>query len=304
MPKSRLRWPAAYHLAIAPQGGALACLGRNVVVLDLAKRQRLWTVHPLSHPSSVDFAPDGRSLVVKATDGRIVILDASSGQLLFDHGKRTEGEGSNVCFSPDGSELIDGSWEGTLAVRQVLEPTIINEERHPGEMIGRLSHDRTRRLWLVEHTRKAGPGQNLRPPDYVSVREWPFRPETTRTHSLGMHIKSATLSPDGSRFCFIEEGVDRCLHVARSADGKIIATCALGTAGGAGSELAWSDDSQLIGSVQDGKFVFYRSANLAIVAAVAMSYPSHVLFVPGSCEVALGSWETSYMFELRELSLG
>ena len=81
----RLKWPAAYDLACSDDGRLLACLGRNVVVIDLAAGQRVSTNHPLPHPSGAAFAPDGDALAVKATNGRIVVINTRSGEVLHDH---------------------------------------------------------------------------------------------------------------------------------------------------------------------------------------------------------------------------
>jgi hypothetical protein len=169
-------------------------------------------------------------------------------------------------------------------------------------MINRLSHDRTRRLWLVQHSPKVRAGENLPPPSYVTVREWPFTPEGSVVHSLGMRIDEATLSPDGSRFCFIEVAPIRRLHVARASDSQIVATS--DPVDHRVLELTWSNNGRLIGSVQDQRYVFYHSTSLKTEAVLPMRYPSHLLFMPDDETVALGSWETSIVLNLRDVLAG
>jgi WD40 repeat protein len=269
-------------------------------VIDIAARQRVSTSHPLSHPSHVAFSPGGEALAVKATSGRIVVIDPRSGEVLHDHMNEKEGEGSGVCFSPDGNGLVDGSWKGALTIRRARDSAILSREQFPGEMISRVTHNQSRRTWLVEHSPTVRPGENRPPPGYLSLRQWPFSPETTRTFSFGMHIQSATLSPDGSRFCFIQKWDERRLHIAQASDGQVLTSSIPLEAGGTGSELAWSVDGRHVATVSDGVFLFFRAADLANVGRVACQYPSSMAFLPGGEEMVLGSWNTTTIVKLGD----
>lgn len=301
MKPPRLKWPAAYDLSCSADGRLLACLGRNVVVIDIAARQRVSTSHPLSHPSHVTFSPSGEALAVKATSGRIVVIDPRSGEVLNDHMNQKEGEGSGVCFSPDGSGLVDGSWNGALTIRRARGSAILSRELFPGEMITRVTHDQSRRTWLVEHSPTVRPGENMPPPDYLSLRLWPFSPETTRTFSFGAHIESSTLSPDGSRFCFIQKWDERRVHIAQASDGQVLTSSTPLEAGGTGSELAWSGDGRHVVTVSKGMFVFFRASDLAVVGRVSCQYPSATAFLPGGEKMVLGSWNTTTIVKLGDV---
>src|SRR5437870_2349322 len=134
-----MRFPKGYRVRFSDNGELLVCLGRNVVVIDTASRQRRSTSNPLSNPSDASFSPDGRTLAVKSTSGRIVVIDPRSGELLRDLRNQREGEGSGVLFSPHGDQLVDASWKGALTVRDAGDGTIVNREMFPGEMIPILS---------------------------------------------------------------------------------------------------------------------------------------------------------------------
>jgi WD40 repeat protein len=298
MKPPRLKWPVAYGLSCSPDGRLLACLGRNVVLIDIAARQRLWTSHPLSHPSYAAFSPCGETLAVKATSGRIVVVDLRSGEVLHDHTNQKEGEGSGICFSPDGSGLVDGSWDGVLTIRRARESAILGREHFPGEMITRVTHDQSRRTWLVEHSPTLRPGENMSPPDYLSLRQWPFSLETTRTFSFGMHIESSTLSPDGSRFCFIQKFDERRVHIAQTSDGRVLTSSIPLEAVGTGSELAWSGDGGHVATVSGRMFVLLRASDLAVVGRVPCRHPASMAFLPGGDEMVLGSWNTSTIVKL------
>jgi WD40 repeat protein len=258
----------------------------------------------LSHPSHAAISPNCAKLAVKATSGRIVVIDPRSGEVLYGHKNQKEGEGSGVRFSPDGDQLVDGSWDGALTIRSACDGTILNRELFPGDMITRVMHDRRRETWLIEHSPKVRPGQQSPAPDYLSLRRWPFAPNVAHTLSFDWHIESATLSPDGSRVCFIQKWDQRRLHIARSDDGQILASSAAIEAGGCGSHLAWSGDGRLIASSSEGAFVFYRTTDLAVIGRAPCQYPSSIAFIPSGDEVALGSWDTTALTKLSDVLAG
>ncbi len=304
MKPTRLKWPAAYNLSCSPDGRLLVCLGRNVVMIDLAARKRLWTRHPLSHPSNAALAPNGEALAVKATSGRIAVIDPFSGEILHDHNNHKEGEGGGVAFSPDGTWLVDGSWNGHLTVRHAVDGTIISRNHFAGEMITRVTHDQSRSTWLVEHSPIVRPGENMPPPDYVTIRQWPFSSQTTRTISYGLHIESATLSPDGSRFCYFHKSSERRVHIAQTSDGQILTSSIPLEQGGTGSELAWSTDGSYVAAVSKRMFVLFRSSDLAIVGQIPCQYPSSVAFLPNGEDIVLGSWNTTIITKLSDFMAG
>jgi hypothetical protein len=127
----------------------MGALGRNVVVLNLERRERVSTSHPFSHPSSATFSPNVNALAVKATSGHIVVLDPETGNLVSDHLNKGEGEGSNVACSRDGQYLVDGSWNGTFTVRELLTGRIIVRDEFPGQMLTRVTHDVEGRIWVI-----------------------------------------------------------------------------------------------------------------------------------------------------------
>jgi WD40 repeat protein len=298
-----VNYPSGYSVRFSDDGEMLVCLGRNVVVIDVAARQRLSTGHPFSHPSNACFSPDGGTLAVKSTSGRIVIIEPRSGEVLFDHRNQKDGEGGEVQFSPEGDMLVEGSWGGVLTVRQAMDATIQSREQFPGEMIRRVTHDEARLNWLFEHSRKFRPGETSRPRSHAVLRNWPFRPGDERKITFGFDVANTTLSPDGQSICVIEKPIAR-LHVARVADGAVVSSSEPFDHGGTGNEIAWSTDGRHIASVQARKFVFYRASDLAVEGEVVSQYPSSISFRAGAQEVALGSWNTSAIVPLSAVWRG
>ena len=76
-----VRLGRSYDVSVAPDEASVVSLGRNVVRWDVVRQRRLSSSHPLSHPSYLDWAVSGSSVIVKNTAGRSVILDPLSLQL-------------------------------------------------------------------------------------------------------------------------------------------------------------------------------------------------------------------------------
>ncbi len=161
----------------------------------------------------------------------------------------------------------------------------MNRKQFPGEMIGRISHDLHRRSWLMQHKKKARPGKAyIKGPDYeyLVLHRWPLFERKPKVFSFDCYLRSATISPDGAHICFIcrrrGEG-DSWMQVVRTSDSKIIASNAEVEIGGTGTELAWSTNSNLIGSVQKERFVFYRASDLAALGEIPCELPiQHTAF--------------------------
>ena len=125
MTRTKTRLAVGYDLATTDDGNTVACVGRRLNLFEVSSGNKVSTSHPFSHPSSAAFSPAGSLLAVKNTSGRIAVLYSATGEVVFDHKNQAEGEGSEVLFSPDGTELIDGSWKGVVTIRKTLGNTIV-----------------------------------------------------------------------------------------------------------------------------------------------------------------------------------
>jgi hypothetical protein len=279
----------------------MGAIGRNVVVVDLARRERISTSRPLSHPSSATFSASGDALAVKATNGHIVVLNPETSVIISDHRNKREGEGSNLACSADGEYLVDGSWDGAFTVRHMLTGQIIVRDEFRGQMIRRITHDEHRRTWVIEHQAKAQGGENMAPPGYVAVVEWPFSSlRGAKVVRFGCYVEAPTVSPDGKRLCFRDPHQNELL-VARLEDGEMLARAPLQT-GGAGNDLAWSTDGRVIGAVASEGFTFFRASDLAPLGFRPAQYPSRVLFHPNGTDVLLGTWQRSSVEQVSSVS--
>jgi WD40 repeat protein len=295
----------AYHGACSGNGTKIACDGRRVNVFDVASREKISSSFPFSYAGHPAFSPNASLLALKSTTGRIGVVDSATGGTLFDHKNQKEGEGCGVYFSPDGTELIDGSWKGLVTVRKALGSTIVKREDYPGEMIARISHDDRRHNWLFEHVRKLNGSQKQRDSDYLVLRNWPFTEGHSKTFDFDTYIRNATLSPDGSLICAgcDDKAGQRSVQIFRVSDGAIVATTCEPEFNGT-NDLTWSPDQQFIGLLQSKQFIFYRSSDLTVVARVPGRFLSSMCFLPNSNLVALGSWQTSILVAFDDVLAG
>ncbi|MBL8576290.1 MAG: WD40 repeat domain-containing protein [Mesorhizobium sp.] len=244
MKQARLNLPPASGFSCSDDGRLLAGIGRRVIVVDLAARRRLSSSLPFSHPCHTSFSPDGSKLAVKSTSGRIAIIDPVSGEIAHDFENDSDGEGCAVRFSPDGRELVDGSWCGDLIVRSTSGHAG-KRLSFPDGLITDVVHDLSRTVWLVLHQpRVVGDADEL-PPSYVTIWHWPFSGAPVRRINLKSVVDAICLSPDGNLMAFVEGFEESRAHIARVADGQIIASSELIGRRFLGSKLAWKQRRQL-----------------------------------------------------------
>ena len=306
MTSTRFRLPMSYETVCTADGRMFVCVGRRVNGFDLENCQRILSARPFPHASHSDFSPDNKELAVKYTNGRIVILDLATGDVMRDYKNQKEGEGSEAFFSPDGQELVDGSWNGLISIRKLSGPGV-STKQFPGEMIDRISHDSQKRSWLIQHRKKVQPGQQWPDYDYLVLHRWPLFERKQKVFSFDYYLQSATISPDGSRICLIcrrRGGGNWWMQVVRASDSKIIAINTEIKIDGTGSELAWSTDSNLVGSVQKRRFVFYRASDLVTLGELPCQYPSSICFLPKDDLVVLGTWNSSALVSISDVLMG
>ena len=292
-----------YVVRYSDDGSRLVCLGNRVIVFDAVTGEQIWSERVAPHPSSATFSADGSLLAVKTTSGRIVVANAKTGDTLHDHRNGREGEGSNLCLSPDGQEIIDGSWKGVLTVRPILGGKVRIRETFKADMLRGVSHDLERRTWLVEHAPKAVVRGQPRTAAsaYIFTRKWPFVKNRSRRLDLQADVNLSILSPDGTRICYLHPKGEHSLNIASVNDGAVIASTGPQPTNGYGRCITWSPDGRLIGCAIEGKFTFHRALDLSLLGQVEARFPSSIAFRPGTDEVALGTWNDTSIVRLRDV---
>ena len=105
-----VKFKTAHAIIFSPEENRVAFFGgRDVSVFSFPEFKPVFAVHPIAHPSDIDFSSDGRRLVVKSTSGRTIILDAQTGKTLRDFRNQKEGEGAAALFSMCGQYVVSVS---------------------------------------------------------------------------------------------------------------------------------------------------------------------------------------------------
>lgn len=284
---------ASYDVEFSPDGNHLATISGDVVLWDVVGRRKIWRAHPLSHPSHLCFSPSGEQIGTKSTNGHIVVLDSGTGNVLCDFRNSGDGEGSNLAFSPCGSYIVDGSYDGCLKVRRAQSGQVEYVREFPGEMIMAVHHSNQGRTWFLRHWVKRIGG--VCAPDYFSVWNWPF--ETFRIIQAERPIdwsRSSAIDASGELLAVVMGAPPRTLAIFRLADQSQVATTEVDIGGMSGA-LNWSQDGQFLGSVQDGKVVIYTRSGLSRELEYSLPYPGNVAFSPNGALIALGSAKCGFV---------
>lgn len=294
-----------YTACFAAGDSVLATLSKDVVVWDVAGRAKRYRVHPVSHPSHCDFNADGSRLAVKTTSGKIVTLHAKDGSdvRVIDDG--SEGEGANLMYSPCSTFIVDGSWEGSLSVRDASTGTTEFRRQIEGEMVTAVCTDATRQTWAIHHCRKS-PTESSRP-DYVSLWRWPFREPKVFEHRRRF-VRAFALSTDGSLIAMCAHVPKKGYHVTvHSVSGfESIASLWLDESALV-KEIRWSPDRKEFAIVRREGFLFYRYPELALVANFELKYASDLVYAHTGRSVALSGWECGLLLDreaIQPLSSG
>lgn len=288
----------SFSVAFSPDSQTLATLGRYIFIWDMQSRTKRIRAHPFAHPSWLSFSPSGEHLAVKSTSGQIVLLSVHDGAVIHDFCNSNDGEGSNLRFSACGAFIVDASWFGRIFVRNAASGKIEFTADFPGEMITSVHSDSKGKTWVFEHHPLATSDHLPPAACYFSIWRWPFGLGGYKVLPTRMpFVTDSALAPDATRLAVVHGAPPLELVVFNLIDGVRLASCSV-ICGGTGSAMAWSPESALLGSIQDGKAVLYRTRTLEKHLEFTLPYPSDIEFSPDGDCVAIGSWQSGLVLPL------
>ena len=274
---------ACYAAAIAPDGASAVCLGRNVVLWDTARTQRLASAHPLSHPSHVAFAPSGREIAVKNTSGECAVLDATSLEVVGRLGGTEFGEGSPLAFTDDGT-LIDGSWTGWLLARDVTTGEVLFREGLR-RMITELTSSPDRRVFVYSEALRGADGYDA---PVVRMRRWPFSAHEPVT-LCESRSRVGALAVEGDLLAAV---IDDELQIRSLIGGEVIARREVLPSGG--RAVVWWPDTDRLLVADDGRFMLL-DGSLEELWALDAEYSCDVAVSSDGTRALLACWDQSFM---------
>ncbi len=191
-------------------------------------------------------------------------------------------------YSPCSWFLVDGSWEGSLTVRDASTGKVEFQRQRENEMVKAVCTDAARRKWAIHHCHKH---PNTNKPDYVSVWKWPFdQPEVFEYASS--FICAFALSVDGRLLATCAQVHKKGYHltVHAASDFRIVAELWLDETSYV-KEVCWSPDGAELAVVRRDGFSFYRYPDLSLTTVFELKYAADVAYNGNGQLVALSGWE-------------
>lgn len=300
MRRRKLTLPTSYEFALALDGSLVAALGRGIAIADLRTGTRVGSWSRLKHPSSAAFNSDAGLLVVKNTSGEIAMLRTMDGVVLAR--SKPCGEGASIHFSACDDYVVDGSWSGSIRVRSAADLTIESTFKFPDEMIQAASTSADGKSWMFAHHPRESAFRGAAPPPYFSLWNWPLaRPQAMAPLGLEI-IRSATLSPCGTRiavagYCRPEESEQlRLLDLA----GNLL--CGATLPNYARSRVRFSPSGRLVGVAAGAGIHVFSASSLERRAEIAAEYPSDLAFIDDDANLLVGTWNSGRIVPLDAVS--
>lgn len=289
------KFKTAHEIAFSPDEGAIAYFGgRDVTALKLSTSEELFRVHPIAHPSHVDFSPDGRRLVVKSTSGRTIIVDATDGRLLKDFRNQKEGQGSSALFSACGQYVVSASWKGVLTVRDSATTELVFSHQ-PERMLSNLSAPHDRRFFVYSAVGLPPSDTEPTPPEVIYLHSWPLRGDNARELPRRWpFLCRLQISPSGRYLAVVYGAPPDTLEIYDIQTASVSARRAV-RCGGTPCVVGWSPDESVVALSGDHMCHLFDMPSLAVRCEFALRYACFVRFSNSGRYFASGSWSTSFV---------
>ncbi len=300
---SPLKIKISYCAQFGPDNKTCVVIGRNLVLWDIETRKKIWEVKPFTHLSNCSFSPNGELIAVKNTSGNIAIIDRFSGKINEEFNIKPKGEGSNIVFSSDGKQLIDGSWSGLLEIREVSTGIVCWQKQFSNEMVRRISHIND--LLITEHQPKTTELANYPENAYFLKWVWPINNSSPKRLLFDFpFLYFSSLNPSGNHLAVvsgIKGTIENQLSVIDIESSRVIWT--IPVVFGTGCNLCWSPNGEYLASVQKEGFDFYNGSDGTLAGQHQMEYPSGVAFSSDCSLIACCSWKEGLIIPFERVIL-
>lgn len=300
-PPKPKRIKSSFDVCFSPNGAFLASISRDVILWSCPGIQKLWRVHPLSHPSHSAFSPDSSLLAVKSTSGHMRMLSTSSGMVVSDFQNKSDGEGGAFLFANEGTLIVDGSWNGSHIVR-TLEGDTAFQERFASEMVTGVLRHPSGRIWF-RHQRRGPDPKDGTPQQRLLGRDLPFTLGVFEQVALPFYsYADATFSPDGSSIAILAGRAPYVLSVFSFPAMQPLRRVELPPELRSGHRVRFSPCGKLLAVAGADLFVVFSASDLSIHRQTAIKCGCDVDFSPTDSLVAVGSWSEGEVFTTDDLT--
>ena len=206
-------------------------------------------------------------------------------------------------YSPCGTQIIDGSWDGLLRILDSSMGKVVHQELSAGVMIKSMTCDLGRMLFAYVKQPKMAGRVSRTPFSHVVTRSWPIMDHPEVEISVGdAYVDSVSLSPEGSRLAVLQmnSSAEFSLKVIDLSEGHTVA-CRGVDPGGTNRSLTWSPDGSRLCCVEKGQLSVFDSTTLEYVARHVDAYPCYVEFSSDGTRIAIGSWEKGTVLQTDQL---
>jgi WD40 repeat protein len=285
---------ASSEVKFAPDSSRAIAIGRDVSIWDLSARRAIVRALPLSHAVHANWSPSGHLVCIKSTVGALVIAESSNLQVVAQLQSKKAGQGCDAVFSRDGGHVLDGTWNGLLALYDVLTSQRQREYHFPKCTLTTIksSPSYARAAFVVQPKVAAGLGPG--PQNKLCVVEWSASGLALRELPRKWNkIVAIAFDPEEASLAVLSHNLypKASLEIIAIESGELFASrdCILHAGG---SEIDWSPDGRTLAVVEKGGINFYEREAMRPVAREEFHLPYHVAFSPDGKWIALGASNT------------
>lgn len=286
----------SYDVAFSPDGKQLAILATVPEVVDLATQKSVKLDMP-SHTGHLAFSPKGDRVAGLSTSGRIGVCDAKTGKSLIklDDCKT---EGNRVQFSPNGSKLVSGDWDGNLWIWDLRKGKLDRKvEVAPDAMIEDLEFTADGKTLIVAVYVRGDEQSN-----FLSLWNWPLgerqrsRINAEKMGKARMEVCRIAVCQKTDELAVLKK--NESVAIIKLPSGRVLREYAVEDA----AELSWSPDGHWLAiKPHAGKIILLNASNMTEAGQVEIPYPERPKFSPDSRLLAIGSWSKGQIWEVDHL---
>jgi WD40 repeat protein len=297
-PRRRVQGPVfkigpSYELRFDPSSKLAISIESSLSLWDIESKTRILRDRPFGYPSQINWSPDGSQLCVKSTSGELVVLDARTLAVVRKLQPKKAGEGCDAVFCPESRRVLDGTWDGLLAVYDVQSGIRLQEFHFPECMLVSLvsSPSHARAAFIVKPKLSAGRGPG--PQVEIHIAEWSAAEVSVTMLPRKWDLLDTVAFDSSEQLMAVIHGErphpKAWLEIVDAASGETLRRreCVRSHNG---PSAAWSPDGSTIGLVEPDGFHFYAADDLHEIGAVPLQYACHVEFSRDGLWVALGAW--------------